>query len=104
MNSKSISLIQIPEGYFVQEVLAQLPNIGDIRHSSRSLKIYSQVYRSFKQIFGLLTQKFATHCVANLSWTHVRLIMRLDNSSRNRADFGHFYSKKLLNGIVSVEK
>lgn len=104
MNSKSISLIQSPEGYFVQQPAGQLPNIEDIRHSSRSLKIYSQVHSSFKQILGMLSQKFATHCVANLSWTHVRLIMRLDNSSRNRADFGHFYSKKLLNGIVSIEK
>jgi hypothetical protein len=40
--------------------------------------------------------EFVTHCVANLSWTHVRLIMRLDNSSRKRADFRHFYSKNCL--------
>ncbi|MCL1490073.1 MAG: hypothetical protein M1G31_04840 [Pseudanabaena sp. Salubria-1] len=86
MNSKPISLTQIPEGYFVQEVLAQLPtsieaivqqaagqlpsieeivqqpvaqlpNIEDIRRSSRSLKIYSQVHSSFKQILGLSTQE-----------------------------------------------
>jgi len=29
MNGKSISLIQTPEGYFVQQAVAQLPNIGN---------------------------------------------------------------------------
>ena len=61
-------------------------------------------FADIAQILQTGRSQFATHCVANLSWTHVRLIMRLDNSSRNRADFGHFYSKKLLNGIVSIEK
>ena len=78
-----------------------LKTFGILRAVSKST---AKCIRSFKQIFGLLTQKFATHCVANLSWTHVRLIMRLDNSSRNCADFRDFYSKKLLNGIVSIEK
>jgi predicted nuclease of restriction endonuclease-like (RecB) superfamily len=34
--------------------------------------------RQFYQIFPDLSQ-FATHCVANLSWTNIRIIMRLDD-------------------------
>ena len=26
-------------------------------------------------------EQFATHCVANLTWTNIRLIMRLDNQT-----------------------
>jgi hypothetical protein len=65
MNCKPISLIQSPEGYFVQEVLAQLLNIENIRHSSHSLKIYSQVHSSFKQILGVSTQELIQNLIAN---------------------------------------
>ena len=36
--------------------------------------------RQFYTVFPDLGQ-FATHCVANLSWTNLRLIMRLDNKA-----------------------
>jgi hypothetical protein len=49
----------------VQQAVAQLPNIEDIRHSSRSLKIYSQVHSSFKQILGLSTQELIHNLIAN---------------------------------------
>lgn len=36
-------------------------------------------FRRFYQVFPSFPQ-FATQCVANLSWTNIRLIMRLDNT------------------------
>jgi predicted nuclease of restriction endonuclease-like (RecB) superfamily len=39
--------------------------------------------RNFRQFYSTFPNydEFITHCVANLSWTHVRLIMRLDNDA-----------------------
>ena len=36
--------------------------------------------RQFYSVFPDFTQ-FATHCVANLTWTNIRMIMRLDNQA-----------------------
>jgi hypothetical protein len=41
----------------IQQAVGQLPNIEDIRHSSSSLKIYSQLHSSFKQIIGTASQE-----------------------------------------------
>jgi predicted nuclease of restriction endonuclease-like (RecB) superfamily len=37
--------------------------------------------RNFRQLYLIFSNinEFTTHCVANLNWTHLRLIMRLDN-------------------------
>ena len=42
--------------------------------SEANLKNIRQFYIVFPNF-----DQFATHCVANLSWTNIRLIMRLDN-------------------------
>jgi predicted nuclease of restriction endonuclease-like (RecB) superfamily len=44
--------------------------------SEANLKNFRQAYLVFPNF-----DQFATHCVANLTWTHIRLIMRLDNQS-----------------------
>jgi hypothetical protein len=47
----------------IQQAVGQLPNIEDIRHSSSSLKIYSQLHSSFKQILGSTTQKLIRNSI-----------------------------------------
>jgi hypothetical protein len=42
--------------------------------SVANLRNFRQFYLTFPNF-----DEFVTHCVANLFWTHVRLIMRLDN-------------------------
>ena len=42
--------------------------------SVANLRNFRQFYLTFPNF-----DEFVTHCVANLSWTHVRLIMRLDH-------------------------
>jgi predicted nuclease of restriction endonuclease-like (RecB) superfamily len=42
--------------------------------SEANIKNFRQFYLRFPKF-----DQFATHCVANLSWTNIRLIMRLDN-------------------------
>jgi hypothetical protein len=42
--------------------------------SEANLKNMRQFFLTFPEF-----DEFATHCVANLSWTNIRLIMRLDN-------------------------
>jgi hypothetical protein len=60
------SLAQLPIiEVIIQQAVGQLPNIEDIRHSSRSLKIYSQLYSFFKQILGLTTQKLIRNSITN---------------------------------------
>jgi predicted nuclease of restriction endonuclease-like (RecB) superfamily len=44
--------------------------------SEANLKNFRQSYLVFPDF-----DQFATQCVANLTWTHIRLIMRLDNPS-----------------------
>ena len=44
--------------------------------SEANLKNIRQFYLVFPNF-----DQFATHCVANLSWTNIRLIMRLDNQA-----------------------
>ena len=44
--------------------------------SVANLRNFRQFYLTFPNF-----DEFVTHCVANLSWTHVRLIMRLDNDA-----------------------
>jgi len=39
--------------------------------------------RQFYQVFPVFDE-LATHCVANLAWTHIRLIMRLDDEKERR--------------------
>jgi predicted nuclease of restriction endonuclease-like (RecB) superfamily len=43
--------------------------------SVANLKNFRQFYLTFP-----VFDEFATHCVANLSWTHIRQIMRLENA------------------------
>lgn len=43
--------------------------------SVANLKNFRQFYLTFPDF-----AEFATHCVANLGWTHIRLIMRLDTA------------------------
>jgi hypothetical protein len=49
----------------IQQAVGQLPNIEDIRHSSSSLKIYSQLHSSFKQILGSTTQELSRNSITN---------------------------------------
>ena len=42
--------------------------------SVANLKNFRQFYLTYPT-----SNEFATHCVANLGWTHIRLIMRLEN-------------------------
>jgi len=49
--------------------------------SVANLKNFRQFYLTFPSL-----DEFATHCVANLGWTHVRLIMRLDSAAER-----HYY-------------
>ena len=42
--------------------------------SEANLKNIRQFYLVFSEF-----DQFATHCVANLTWTNIRMIMRLDN-------------------------
>lgn len=44
--------------------------------SVANLKNFRQFYLTFPSL-----DEFATHCVANLGWTHVRLIMRLESAA-----------------------
>jgi predicted nuclease of restriction endonuclease-like (RecB) superfamily len=44
--------------------------------SVANLKNFRQFYLTFPRY-----DEFATHCVANLGWTHVRLIMRLESAA-----------------------
>jgi predicted nuclease of restriction endonuclease-like (RecB) superfamily len=44
--------------------------------SVANLKNFRQFYLTFPSF-----DEFATHCVANLAWSHVRLIMRLDSTT-----------------------
>jgi len=52
--------------------------------SVANLRNFRQFYLTFLELFENATQcvanpaEFATQCVANLTWTNVRLIMRLD--------------------------
>lgn len=49
--------------------------------SEANLKNFRQFYLVFSDF-----EQFATHCVANLSWSHVRLIMRLGSEAER-----HYY-------------
>lgn len=44
--------------------------------SVANLKNFRQFYLTFPDL-----NELATHCVANLAWSHIRLIMRLDNTA-----------------------
>jgi predicted nuclease of restriction endonuclease-like (RecB) superfamily len=44
--------------------------------SYANLRNFRQFYLTFPD-----ANEFATHCVANLGWTHIRLIMRLENAA-----------------------
>ena len=62
-------------------------------------------FRRFYQVFPLFPQ-FATQCVANLSWTNIRLIMRLDNADErayylNEAATENWSSRVLERNIKS---
>jgi predicted nuclease of restriction endonuclease-like (RecB) superfamily len=52
--------------------------------SVANLKNFRQFYLAFPE-----TSENATHCVANLGWTHIRLIMRLDSEAER-----HYYLKE----------
>jgi predicted nuclease of restriction endonuclease-like (RecB) superfamily len=49
--------------------------------SVANLKNFRQFYLTFPSF-----DEFATHCVANIAWSHVRLIMRLDSTAER-----HYY-------------
>lgn len=84
--------------------------------SVANLKNFRQLYLTYPDF-----DELATHCVANLSWSHVRLIMRLENpaersyylqeaSSQNwstrllERNIKSDYYRRVLNHDTSVEK
>lgn len=84
--------------------------------SVANLKNFRQFYLTYPDF-----DELATHCVANLSWSHVRLIMRLENqaersyylqeaSSQNwsarllERNIKSGYYRRVLNHDISVEK
>jgi predicted nuclease of restriction endonuclease-like (RecB) superfamily len=84
--------------------------------SVANLKNFRQFYLTYPDF-----DELATHCVANLSWSHVRLIMRLENpaersyylqeaSSQNwstrllERNIKSGYYRRVLNHDTSVEK
>lgn len=84
--------------------------------SVANLKNFRQFYLTYPDF-----DELATHCVANLSWSHVRLIMRLENpaersyylqeaSSQNwstrllERNIKSDYYRRVLNHDTSVEK
>ena len=52
--------------------------------SEGNIRNIRQFYLRFQDF-----EQFATHCVANLGWTHIRLIMRLDDKKER-----HYYLKE----------
>ncbi len=60
--------------------------------SAANLRNFRQFYLTFPDF-----AQFATHCVANLTWTHIRLIMRLENE-----DERNYYLQEASNQNWSV--
>ncbi|MDR2473610.1 MAG: DUF1016 N-terminal domain-containing protein [Tannerella sp.] len=61
--------------------------------SEANLKNIRQFYIVFPDF-----DQFATHCVANLSWTNIRLIMRLENKTERE-----YYIKEASTLTANIE-
>jgi len=62
--------------YLIVNLSRYLTDVLGDGFSEANIRNIRQFYLKFP-----FFDKFATHCVANLSWTHLRLIMRLDNEN-----------------------
>jgi predicted nuclease of restriction endonuclease-like (RecB) superfamily len=67
--------------YLITNLSRHLTDIFGKSFSEANLKNMRQFYRAFPDF-----TQFATHCVANLSWSNIRLIMRLDSEAER-----HYY-------------
>lgn len=61
--------------HLIENLSRHLTSVLGKGFSEANLKNMRQFYLAFPDI-----GQFATHCVANLSWTHIRTIMRLDDA------------------------
>ena len=85
--------------YLITNLSRYLTNTLGKGFSEANLRNIRQFYIRFSA-FG----EFATQCVANLSWTHIRLIMRLDNEKErayylNEASEQNWSSRQLERNI-----